>query len=354
MGANKKSMPSVRVCFINRVLGISGCFFPPLMVTHVQGLQVQCYDIIYIYAVQTERSWCLLGAYTRSGCDSCVAFFQARPRLKGVYKMDLKLDLESASEDAYCFLFCDDELLVEEVGGVNKIPQIYAIKILNSKPAHVHYMGSLDDHSYYAGDLCSKSIPQGFSLQKIRQLYGCIEDACYQLLLRAFHIMSWINKNKFCSCCGGLMKLCSEELSVECMECGHLVYPRISPAIIVAVIKDDQILLAHSSKFPSGRYSVIAGFVEPGEALEDSVKRELKEEVGIDVTEIQYFGSQPWPFPDSLMVAFTARWSKEMIAVDNKEIDDANWYSASNLPNIPDKGSIARRLIDWFVERANS
>jgi NAD+ diphosphatase len=121
---------------------------------------------------------------------------------------------------------------------------------------------------------------------------------------------------------------------------------------MVAVIKDDKILLARSNRFATGWYSVIAGFVEPGEALEDCVKRELKEEVGIEVTNIQYFGSQPWPFPDSLMIAFTARWSKGIITIDNEEIIDANWYSANNLPNLPGKVSIARQLIDWFVEHA--
>ena len=130
-----------------------------------------------------------------------------------------------------------------------------------------------------------------------------------------------------------------------------LHYPRLSPAIIVAVINDNRILLAHADRFASGLYSVLAGFVEPGEAFEECVKREVKEEVGIMVKNIRYFGSQPWPFPNSLMVGFTADYDSGKISIDGIEIKDAGWFKANDLPRIPGKISIARRLIDWFVER---
>ena len=265
--------------------------------------------------------------------------------------MDFEFDFESVSEKAYCFLFCGDELLIKEVDGGFQIPLVCDLEILDSKPVHVYYMGLFAGNKCYSA-ICCKSSPQGFSFKKIRQVYGLIEDDCYWLMLRAFHIMSWIKANRFCGCCGVQMKVSPQDLAVQCGGCKQIVYPRISPAIIVAVTKADKILLAHSNRFPPGRYSVIAGFVEPGEALEDCVKREVKEEVGIDVTAIQYFGSQPWPFPDSLMVAFTARWSGGEVKIDNKEIVDAHWYSADHLPNLPNKDSIARQLIDWFVEQA--
>lgn len=265
----------------------------------------------------------------------------------------MEFDFERVPENAYCFLFCADEILMGEIDGADKIPVIYELKALDIKPMHVYYMGLLDGNKYYAA-ICDKSCPNGFSFKKVRQVYGHIEDTGYWLMLRAFHIMNWLRTNRFCGCCGGLTRAFSDELALKCVECGHAVYPRISPAVIVAVIKDDKILLAHSNRFPTGRYSVLAGFVEPGEALEDCVQRELKEEVGIVVTNIHYFGSQPWPFPDSLMVAFTARWSEGEINIDNNEIVDANWYSADNLPNIPSKDSIARQLIDWFVEHTKN
>jgi len=127
-------------------------------------------------------------------------------------------------------------------------------------------------------------------------------------------------------------------------------FPRISPAIIVAVLKGKEILLARAHRFPPRLYSVIAGFVEPGETLEECVRREVKEEVGIEVENICYFGSQSWPFPNSLMVAFTADYANGKITIDETETIDAGWFTAHNLPPIPDKVSISRRLIDWFVE----
>ena len=142
-----------------------------------------------------------------------------------------------------------------------------------------------------------------------------------------------------------------DERAKICQQCGLVNYPRVSPAIIVAVIKDDQILLARSGRFPGGFFSVLAGFVEPGESLEACVKREVFEETGIAVQNIRYFGSQPWPFPDSLMVGFTAEYAGGDIQIDGREIVAADWYSRDNLPNIPPGISIARQLIDWFAEK---
>ena len=134
-------------------------------------------------------------------------------------------------------------------------------------------------------------------------------------------------------------------------QCGLVNYPRLSPAVIVAVIKDHQILLATSPRFKAAFYSVLAGFVEPGETLEECVKREIREEVGLEVKNIRYFGSQPWPFPDSLMVGFTCEYAKGELTLDQNEILQAAWFEADKLPPIPGKISIARKLIDWFVEQ---
>ncbi len=133
-------------------------------------------------------------------------------------------------------------------------------------------------------------------------------------------------------------------------QCNLTNYPRVSPAIIVAIIRDNQILLARNRRFKGGFFSVLAGFAEPGESLEECVAREVNEEVGIAVKNIRYFGSQPWPFPNSLMVGFIADYAGGRINVDKTEIIEAAWFSAQNLPPIPPKISIARQLIDWFVE----
>ena len=134
-----------------------------------------------------------------------------------------------------------------------------------------------------------------------------------------------------------------------CPACGLTTYPRISPAIIVAVTKGDTLLLARGHRHPPGFYSVLAGFVEPGETLEETVRREVREEVSLEVDDIRYFGSQPWPFPDSLMVAFTASYASGEITLEELEIADAGWYTAANLPLVPPPISIARSLIDAFV-----
>lgn len=135
----------------------------------------------------------------------------------------------------------------------------------------------------------------------------------------------------------------------ECPGCRFLSFPRISPAVIVLVEKENRVLLARVKRFTTELYSVLAGFVEPGETLEETVRREVAEETGIKVKNIRYFGSQPWPFPDSLMIGFTADYESGEIKIDETEIADAGWYDPDRLPIIPGKISIARELIDWFV-----
>ena len=136
------------------------------------------------------------------------------------------------------------------------------------------------------------------------------------------------------------------------MQCGLVNYPEVSPAIIVAVTKGARILLARSRKFQTDFYSVLAGFVESRETLDQCVRREVKEEVGIDVENVRYFASQPWPFPNTLMVGFTADYASGAVTIDKLEITDARWFKADNLPVTPRAGTIARLLIDWFVEKS--
>ncbi len=138
---------------------------------------------------------------------------------------------------------------------------------------------------------------------------------------------------------------------MRCTRCGMMHFPRLSPAAIVLVKREDRILLAHSPGFPQGLYSVLAGFVEPGESIEEAVVREVREEVGIEVTNVRYFGSQPWPFPNSLMIGFTADYTGGDLAPEPTEIEDAGWYTADDLPPLPPKVSIARAMIDDFVNQ---
>jgi NAD+ diphosphatase len=166
-------------------------------------------------------------------------------------------------------------------------------------------------------------------------------------MLRAYHIALWRQDSRFCGTCGNPNKDAeSGELARRCPVCGRLEFPRISPAVITIIINDKgEALLAHNKKFVNGVYSLIAGFNEAGESLEATVAREIKEEVNVDVTGIRYVRSQPWPFPNSLMLGFTARYAGGEIRPDGIEIEDARWFPRDNLPPLPGNGSGSRDLI---------
>lgn len=267
------------------------------------------------------------------------------------YDAAVKASEAGFEKNEYLLLFYKDEVMVKGESGIWQMLTMKDVNILHIETTAIQYIGELNGSSYYGANIADKPELPGFDFIKLRQLSQHAAREYWAIAFRAYHVMNWLKNNRYCGRCGHAMKLVTEvqELAVSCPDCSNIVYPRISPAIIVAVLKDDRILLAHSSRFPPGRYSVIAGFVEPGETMENCVRRELQEEVGIEVDNIEYFGSQPWPFPDSLMVAFTASYSSGKITVDQNEILDADWFTAHALPNIPEKGTISRQLIDWFL-----
>ncbi|MDR3342450.1 MAG: NAD(+) diphosphatase [Treponema sp.] len=170
-------------------------------------------------------------------------------------------------------------------------------------------------------------------------------------LFRAYHILQWRRESVFCGSCGSRNEDTLGSLARRCPVCGRQEFPRISPAIIVIIINDeDKALLAHNKQFAPGLYSLIAGFTEAGENLEATVAREVREEVGLAVQDICYVASQPWPFPNSLMLGFTARYAAGTIRVDGKEIEDARWFSRDMLPALPGNGSVSRYLINRWLE----
>jgi NAD+ diphosphatase len=203
--------------------------------------------------------------------------------------------------------------------------------------------------SYCVAELRQDAVvPGGMSFNNLRQLLGLIPNHLFLLAGKAYQILHWDRTHQYCGCCGAQTENKTDERAKICNSCGYINYPRISPAVIVAVTKGSEILLAQGIRFKGGFYSVLAGFVEPGETFEECVQREIEEEVGIKVKNIKYFASQPWPFPDSLMVGFTAEYASGQIIIDKKEICDANWFTVDSLPSIPQIGTIARHLIDWF------
>ncbi len=167
--------------------------------------------------------------------------------------------------------------------------------------------------------------------------------------LVGYDLMNWYSKNDYCGKCGTKTRHKADERAIECPSCNNLVYPKISPAIIVAIICNNKILLARNSKFPAAWYSLIAGYADVGESLEETVRREVKEEVGLDVKNIRYYKSQPWPLTGSLMVGFVAEGDdSQPISLDTKEIIEAAWFSRGNLPNHPPELSIAGEMIGMF------
>lgn len=184
----------------------------------------------------------------------------------------------------------------------------------------------------------------------LRSLYPLLSDRAFRIAGRALQLVEWDETHRFCGRCAEPTVPSEREHARNCPRCGLSQFPRLSPAVIMAVTKGDRILLGRPPRLPEGMYSVLAGFVEPGESLEETVAREVREEAGIEVADVRYFGSQPWPFPNSLMVAFTARWAAGELRREPEELDDLGWFAADALPRIPPRISIARTLIDAFLE----
>ena len=194
------------------------------------------------------------------------------------------------------------------------------------------------------GDVAAPFEPLG-----LRALASLVDGGLFGVIGRALHAVDWLTTSRFCGRCGARTARVADERCMACPVCDLHVYPRISPAIITLVRKSDLALLGSNAKFPSAFYSTLAGFADIGESLEETLAREVHEEVGVRVRDVRYFGSQPWPFPNSLMIGFTAEWESGEIAIDPKELSDAKWFSAHELPMIPPPLSIARQLIDAWI-----
>ena len=216
------------------------------------------------------------------------------------------------------------------------------------------FLGMLDGVACWAVDVpADGEPPPGARFEALRALYPLVTERDWVLAGRAVQLVEWRRTHRFCGRCGSDTAPVAGERARRCPACGLLAFPRLSPAIIVLVEREGEILLANGRGFGVPMYSTLAGFVEPGETLEEAVAREVREEVGVRVEGIRYFGSQPWPFPNSLMIGFTARWAGGEIDIDEREIADAAWFRPTDLPMIPPPMSIARRLIDSFVARVS-
>ncbi len=261
-------------------------------------------------------------------------------------------DFEPSSNElrqALWFVYQDQKLIVKVNRDIFSIPRSPDLQQVNLAPIRKQYLGALDGRPCYAAELPPDvRFPEGWTVKGLRALYGLLEDEIFWVAGRANQLVDWNRSHQFCGRCGNPTEYEIDERAKICHQCGLINYPRLSPAVIVAVRKGNLLLLAQNNRLRTGYYSVLAGFVEPGETLEDCVRREVFEEANIKVKNIRYFGSQPWPFPNSLMVGFTAEYAGGEIKANKAEIVNAGWFSADNLPRIPPQITIARWLIDWF------
>ena len=231
-------------------------------------------------------------------------------------------------------------------GGEPRVP-------IGPVPRAAIYLGELAGAPCFAQLLAEGEPPPiGTDPIALRQLFGALPDDDFGVAGRALGLTAWDRDHRFCGRCGSETQRSQTERVRTCARCGHGAYPRLSPAIIALIERDGRALLARNARFAVPFFSTLAGFVEVGESLEHAVAREIHEEAGIAITDIRYFGSQPWPFTGSLMIGFTARWAGGEIVADPTEIADADWFLPDELPRIPPRLSIARELIDDFVRRA--
>ena len=203
-----------------------------------------------------------------------------------------------------------------------------------------HLAVALDD------DPRAARLPEGLRSAGLRSWFGVLDDATLSIAMRAVQVLEWERTHRFCGACGTRTERAPGERAMRCAGCGLSVYPRISPAMMVLVTRGRELLLGRGLTFPPGRYSALAGFLEAGETIEEAVVREVREEVGVEVRDLRYFGSQSWPFPNSLMIAFRAEWAGGDVRPDPAELADAQWFAPEALPQLPPPLSIARALIE--------
>lgn len=259
----------------------------------------------------------------------------------------------TASPTTYWFVFCSGSLLLYKEGDDYILPQS-AQPPFEQKPwIHIQNLPPAPD-----GTPCKSFVIntpnhiEGTSFIGLRETYGKLPAWAFQMAGKAAELIYWDSNTKYCGVCGAPMNW-QTDISKQCPNCGKEIWPQVSPAIIVRIRRynPDRILLVHAKNFRrSEMYGLVAGFLETGETLEQCVEREVMEECHLRIKNLRYFGSQPWPFPCGVMVGFTADYDSGEIQIQEEELTNAEWFEHNNLPAIPDKMSIARQLIDDWIE----
>jgi len=218
-----------------------------------------------------------------------------------------------------------------------------------------HYLGESMGVPIYACEVDPDvDNPPGYEFETLWSFLGQVDEAIFYLIGRAKQIVEWHRDHQFCGQCGKTTIASENDRSRMCQECNQTYYPRLSPSIIALITRGEEVLLAKNARARGNFYSTLAGFIEPGESIEEAVHREVYEEVGVRIKDLQYYGSQSWPFPNSLMLGFHAEYDSGELVLQEDEIVDAQWFDYRNLPNRPAMFSISGWLIDDYIKRLNS
>ena len=220
------------------------------------------------------------------------------------------------------------------------------------QPSRRHFMGYWHERPCFALEIAPEDLldPMQYQRGSLYQVLGRVDEQLFALVGRASQLLDWERDHQFCGRCGVRMRPDSEERGMRCEPCGTINYPRIAPCVIVLITRGEELLLARNVNFPRPMYSTLAGFIEAGETAEETLVREVKEEVGVDVTNVRYFQSQSWPFPNQLMLGFFADYAGGDIVCDEIEIADAQWFHYRELPMIPPASSVSGQLIRHYIE----
>lgn len=250
----------------------------------------------------------------------------------------------------YWFVFISNNLLLERKNGSYSIPCSKQPPLPMKEWTPKQELPELDGHPCMAYKLdCPPADMKGLHTIGLRESWNHLPKAAYDMASKASELLYWDSNTQYCGVCGAPMKH-KTIISKQCTNCGKEIWPQVSPAIIVRIKKEDKILLVNAKTFRrSEMYGLVAGFLETGETLEECVRREVKEEVSLTIKNIKYFGSQSWPYPCGVMVGFTADYESGEISIQEEELNRAGWFGKDNMPPIPDKMSIARQLIDDFI-----
>ena len=254
-------------------------------------------------------------------------------------------------DETLAFAFRDDKLLVGGSDDAPTVPQSATLEAMGLDGDR-HYLGELEGVSCVAVPLPPEAAePAGWRYAGLRSLFFRLPDPLLAIAARAYQVVEWDRTHRYCGRCGTATRIKTGERAKECPACGYVSYPRVTPAMMVLITRGSEILLARAPRFPPGMFSALAGFVEPGETIEDCIRREVREEVGLEIQGIRYFSSQSWAFPHSLMIAYTAEYAGGQLEPDETEIAEARWFSWDAVPNLPPSISISRRLIEATVAR---